>query len=534
MKKLLFLSLAVILIAGLLLVGCAKTTTTTPAATTAVTTPAKTTTTAATSVKPTVTPKTGGIFRRGVSEPYSLGYPPTMTGQTDGQSASYALETLFVYDTKGNLTPLLATDYKIDAAAKTMTLSLRKGVKFHDGSDFNASVCKWNFDQYRSGARAELKRVSAVDIVDDYTIKLTLSEFDNTIIHALCNGADAGRMISQKAFEANGGKAWAEKNPVGTGAWQFVSWTKDVSIIFKRFDGYWGGKPYLDGIECIRFADATASLMALQAGQIHANSVSPTDVAGLQAGGKWNLVLAPFGQVPSLTGAANDTYFSQLKVRQAMSYALDTKALNAGIGKGYWIDSNQWAIPGTWAFNPSVVGYPANPTKAKQLLAEAGYPNGINTVLHFYNTGGAQTDLLTAVQSQLKAGGINAELDPLLRPAFSDIASNQKGFTGIVCMQGFAFIDPLQKYAQVRAGNEFKGMVVSDKFKQIYDQAVQAPDQDSKQKLVRDLMKVAIDEDCMQAPLGINTVIIFKTKTLHDDSYGEIPYYYLSPKAWLE
>jgi peptide/nickel transport system substrate-binding protein len=96
-----------------------------------------------------------------------------MTGQTDGQSSAYALETLFIYDPNGNITPLLSTGYKTDAAAKTITISLRKGVKFHDGSDFNAAVCKWNLDQYRSGARAELKNVASVDVVDDSTVKLT-------------------------------------------------------------------------------------------------------------------------------------------------------------------------------------------------------------------------------------------------------------------------------------------------------------------------------------------------------------------------
>jgi ABC-type transport system substrate-binding protein len=545
LKKLLFLALAIVLVTTLLFVGCGKTTTTTPAP--ATTSAAPTTTSAApttTSAAPTTTkttttptgptPKYGGTFKRGCSEPYCLGYPATMTGQTDGQSSSLALETLFFYDKEGNLTPLLATGYKIDATAKTITITLRKGVKFHDGSDFNASVCKWNLDQYRSGARAELKYVSSVDVVDDYTVRLNLSEFDNTIINALCNGADAGRIISQKSFEANGGKDWAEKHPIGTGAWKFVSWTKDVSIIYERFDDYWGGKPYIDRIELIRFADSTVALMAFKAGETQVSGVSPTDAPDMQKEGKWNMVIAPFGQVPALAGAADDPYFSQLKVRQAMSYSVDTKALNAGIGKGYWIDINQWAIPGTWAYNPNVVGYPYNPTKAKQLLTEAGYPNGIDTVLHFYNTGGSQTDLLTAIQQQLQTGSINAQLDPLLRPAFSDIASNQKGFTGIVCQQGFVFIDPLQKYAQVRAGNEFRGMTVSDKFKQIYDQAVTAPDQDTKQKLVWDLMKEAIDGSCMHTPISLNTSIIFKVKTLHDDGYAEFPYYYMSPKAWLE
>ena len=540
LKKLLLVSIGILLITALFLVGCSSSTTTTQQTTT--TTQQSTTTSASqTSASTTLAHNTGGIFKQYINEPFCLGYPATMTGQTDGQSAQFALETLFVYDPQGNITPLLATGYTVDAPTKTILISLRKDVKFHDGSDFNADVCKWNLDQYRAGVRAELKSVSSVDVVDEYTVKLTLSTFDSTIMDALCNGADAGRMISQTAFDAHGtgkdAQTWAEKNPVGTGPWQFVSWTKDVGIKFERFDGYWDGKPYLDGIELVRFSDFTAALMAFKSGQLSVfpvSMVSPSDVAPMQAEGSWNWSTTPIGQVPALAGAADDPYFSQLKVRQAMSYAIDTAGLNAGIGKGLWIESNQWAIPGTWGFNPDVVGYPYNPEKAKQLLAEAGYPDGINTVMHFYNSGGSQTDLMTAIQSQLKAVGINADLDPMLRPAFVDIASAGKGFTGIVCMQGNAMTNPLLKFAQVRAGNEFTGVLVSDHFKQVYDQARQASDQETMQNLVREMMKISIDEDCMHVPLGINAIIYSKSKTLHDDEFGEIPNNYLSPKAWME
>ena len=88
-------------------------------------------------------------------DPASL-WPPGMTGQTDGQTSGLALETLFRLDKQSNLIPLLATDWKSDAAAKTITITLRKGVKFQDGSDFNAAVCKWNLDQYRAGNRDKL------------------------------------------------------------------------------------------------------------------------------------------------------------------------------------------------------------------------------------------------------------------------------------------------------------------------------------------------------------------------------------------
>ena len=195
----------------------------------------------------TLTPQYGGTLEMKIQEPSDLGYPAAMTGTSDVQYASVCLESLMRYDEKLNLVPLLATDWKSDANAKTITLTLRKGVKFQDGSDFNATVCKWNFNEFNAGTRTDLKNIKSIDIIDDYTLKLNLSSFDNTLLSSLA--IDPGTMISEKAFEANGGKDWAIKNPVGTGPFQFVSWTKDVSVKWKRYDDYWGGKPYLDGIE---------------------------------------------------------------------------------------------------------------------------------------------------------------------------------------------------------------------------------------------------------------------------------------------
>jgi peptide/nickel transport system substrate-binding protein len=85
------------------------------------------------------------------ANPRSLGYPATAVGPDMGVAA-HCLDALFAQDALGNVTPLLATGYKLDPAAKTMTITLRKGVKFHDGSDFNAAICKWNLDLYRTSA----------------------------------------------------------------------------------------------------------------------------------------------------------------------------------------------------------------------------------------------------------------------------------------------------------------------------------------------------------------------------------------------
>jgi len=282
----------------------APSTTSAPTATT--TTKPSTTTTAAPS--PSSTAKVGGTLQMVIAGDPSSYYPAKMTGQTDGQTTSVCLETLFRFDRQYNLVPFLATAWKADAAAKTITLTLRQGVKFHDGSDFNAEVCKWNLDKYRAGTRPELKKVTSIDVVDAYTIKLNLSDFDNTIVTNLGNASDAGRMISKAAFEKNGGEDWSAKNPVGTGPFQFVSSTKDVSVVWKRFDGYWAGKPNLDGIVMKRYADSNVALMDFKAGNLDIlGTTAPRDAQDLQKETKkYKIVVPPYGQVPALAGYATD------------------------------------------------------------------------------------------------------------------------------------------------------------------------------------------------------------------------------------
>jgi ABC-type transport system substrate-binding protein len=485
------------------------------------------------------TPQSGGILKMvQASEPFSLGYPATMTGQTDGQVSSLALETLFRFDEQGNMVPLLATDWKTDPTAKTITITLRKGVKFHDGSDFDASVCKWNLDKYRKekAKRPELKKVSSVDIVDNYTVRLNLSEFDNTIVTFLANCADAGRMISRKAFETHG-KEWCEQNPVGTGPFQFVTRQKDVIITWKRFDGYWGGKPYLDGVEMHRIQDPTVALMAFKSGEMHIlGTTTPKNGKGLEEEGKCRMVRPPQGQVPALAGYANDpnSPFAKLKVRQAMAHAINVPALNEAFGLGYWEVQNQWAIPGTWGYNPDVVGYPYNPEKAKKLLAEAGYPNGFTTTMNFYNLRPIYVDESTAIQRFLQAVGIEVKLNGVQRPKFAEMASLGSGWDGIVRMQGFSSPDPLIKYAGVAAGQEFAGVYLPPEFTALYNKAAAAPDFETKKRLVHQLMKMATDEYCIATHLYVQTSPFFKSKKVHDDLYGDVPFRYLSPMTWLE
>ena len=478
-------------------------------------------------------PRYGGVLKMLGYDPYSLGYPPTMTANTDGQQASVALETLFRFDEKADVVPLLATGWKADPKAKTITVSLRKGVKFHDGTDFNAKVCKWNIDKFREGKRRELESIQSVDVVDDYTVRLNLGIFDNVIISHFTH--DAGRMISQAAYEKNG-QEWCEKNPVGTGPFQFVSWQKDVGTKFKRFDGYWGGKPYLDGIETYKVSDQVAELMSFKAGQRHIILLNPKDAKDLEAEGKFNIVAPPEGQVAALGGNSKDpkSPFADIRVRRAISYALDLNTLAKTFGYGYYAPLNQWARPGQWSYNTAVKGYPYNPKKAKELLKAAGYPNGFQTTMHYFALMPVYTEEMTAIQGYLKAVGIEATLDGVQRPRFAEMASLGKGWDGIVRMQGFWKPDTLAQIVGWITGNEFSEVLRMPEITDLYKRASEAPDQATKKKLTQQIMALWTDKYCLSTVLTIAVNPIGKSKKLHDDLYGVVPNRYLSPKAWLE
>ena len=484
--------------------------------------------------KTALTPKYGGVLKMFGYEAFSL-YPPTMTGQTDNQQSSVCLETLSRFDEKGNTIPLLATGWKADVEAKSFTITLRKGVKFHDGSDFNAEVCKWNLDIIRE-KRPELKSVSSIDVVDPYTIRLNLSKFSNLIITHLAGAA--GQIISKASFDKNGGQAWAEKNPVGTGPFQFVSYQKGVAITWKRFDGYWDGKPYLDGIEMRRFPDPVVGLMSFKSGDLHTLICSPKDGRELADEGKHKIVVPYEGQLASLGGNSKDpkSPFADIRVRRAIAYAVDFKTISKALGYGYYITTNQWSAPGTWSYNPNVVGYPYNPKKAKELLAAAGYPKGFKTTMHFFALLPMYTDEMTAIQRYLKQVGIDAALDPLQRPKFADMATLGKGWDGIVRTQGFMRPDVLAMIVGTasKTGTEFSEIMRPPDYVDLYEKAVAAPDFATKQKLTKELMKMAVDKYCLVAFLNIAANPIAKTTKLHDDLYGVVPNRYLSPKAWLE
>ena len=209
----------------------------------------------------------GGVLRIVYGDPINcIGYPGGIASFQEHQVAEPAVETLGRYDESGALVPYLAKDFELDADSLTLTIHLREGVKFHDGTICDAEAVKWNLEEFKASGRNEIDDVASIEVIDPLTLVLHLSRWNNSIAEAVL--FTAGRIVSPTYFKTHGRDA-AMANPVGTGPFKFVKWERDVRIVYEKNEDYRvAGQPYLDGIEIIFMPDTTTMISALRTGEI--------------------------------------------------------------------------------------------------------------------------------------------------------------------------------------------------------------------------------------------------------------------------
>jgi peptide/nickel transport system substrate-binding protein len=386
----------------------------------------------------TVNAKKGGILKVITGAPTNIGIPWEGNAPPDLWYICPAVETLIRPDEKGNYVPWLATGWTIATDYKSITFTLRKGVKFHDGTDFNAAALKYNFETNAASAMPELKAITSVDVIDDYTAKVNLSKYEPHLWGLLAAGRP-GWIVSPTAAKSMTADEM-RTHPVGTGPFKYQDYKRDVYVKFTRFDNYWQtGKPYLDGVEYDIISDPVTAILAFKAGvaQVHYN-VSPKEANDLQKDG-YKITSAPASIYQWIPDSANpNSPFSKLEVRQAAQHAIDTVAMAKAQGYG-WADPywNEVFPKGNPAYDPTIVGYPYDVAKAKALLTKAGYPNGFKASL--YTSVPPVGDLEPATQNYLQQVGIIADMKPLAGAAYTQ--ANMQGWqNGLFRSQSVASI----------------------------------------------------------------------------------------------
>jgi peptide/nickel transport system substrate-binding protein len=452
-----------------------------------------------------------------------IGYP-VETNPVEGLVAGCALERLMLTGDNGFIDPRLATSWEVDAPTKTMTFHLRQGVKFHDGSDFNADVVKWNFDiQMKAGKVANWV---SVDVINTYTIKITVKVYQNTSL----TGVGAFSIASKAAFDKNG-IDWARENPVGTGPFIFVEHERGTRAYFEKNKNYWEtGKPYLDGVEFIIIPDVTVRTLAFKRRDIHEFTAAGLDAKELlnsgfpyhqRTGGTF--VLVPDSANP-------DSPFANLKVRQAVSYAINRESLAENLGFGFARPAYQ-IFPGfEIAVVPGLEKTPYNPAKARQLLTEAGYPDGFTTSI--YSQGYAvPSNYVTAVAGMLTEVGI------ITTPSFPDSGKYSEyrfgSWSKSLLAQGFGNFDNLNSLWGFYFGTTaFKSRLNPPEFVAASEASLASPTVDP--ALVKACVKI-IAEQLMVIPYLEETVMIFQNDGAHNaglDVATQVQFW--SQICWLE
>ena len=311
-----------------------------------------------------------------------------LTGAGDDYYYSWPVyESLFRPNAQGGVDPWLLDSYEMHNDELYYLFHCRPGVTFADGTPFNAEALKWNLDHYLEvGQRvvALLPQVTTTEIVDDMTVRVNLSEWNSNIPYAYSR--EPGYMFSPTFYNEHG-EEYCTEHPCGTGAFTLTEWVRDVSKTFTKRTDYWGGEVKLDTVKYVIMKDMQVASLALMNGDIDVLLAPPPETAvQLQEAGipikiapvkssDYLLVFNSLNKDKDGNDYKGDDPTGNVLVRKAISYAIDEATLVEAVWGNFASERNQFGV-GEFFKSDKVQGYPYNPEKAKELLAEAGYPNG--------------------------------------------------------------------------------------------------------------------------------------------------------------
>ena len=408
---------------GGLIAACGGTTTTTTAGVTttmggATTTMGATTTSMAqgTTTTAAMAPVAGGIMHHiTTAGPQDVGFWPKM-GPTDEGPIFPSVERICEYTADRKLVPFLAKTFVEDPKALTMACELNPGIMFHDGTELTADIAKWNYQVGIDGKKLQYADViTSIEVTGKYTYVIHLTRWDNQLVNSL----GWVPMFSQDAFMKSGAdekarEAWALDHCVGTGPFVMKEFVRDQSITWVKNASYWQkGLPYLDGIDYKIIPDATTAGQLMQSGQgdifQNADAKSQDDLKkkGFTDQSAWAGFI--YHLMPNTMDPASP--LNKQGVREAVEYAINKEELIKALGFG--IDVPVYAVepPGEWGGDTISVKRTYDPAKAKQLLTDAGYPNGCPVdILAIAQSGGGNA-YAEGIKGYLDAAGFQTNLD---------------------------------------------------------------------------------------------------------------------------
>ncbi|MDO8672651.1 MAG: ABC transporter substrate-binding protein [Dehalococcoidia bacterium] len=323
---------------------------------------------------------------------------------------------------EGQYRPGIAEKWEISADGKTHTFYIRKGVKFHDGSDLTAADVKFSMERIMAPDSLHTDGVvwkaviDRIDLKDDFTVALILKQPQFLLLKGFSDFGGSQAVLPKKYIEEKGDD-YFRSHPVGSGPWKFVKWEAGIRLELEAVESHWRAVPKFKNITLLNAPQEAPKVAMLKTGELDLAEVAPDSIAQLKAAGLRTIThdgAAQYYMWPFWDLNNPEKYaFNDVRVRKAMSLSINRKELADKVFSGYGEPSVLFDVRPTAFFWDSNVMKPDpfDPEGAKKLLAEAGYPGGFDTAAWDTGAGGTTVStLVTAITGYWRKVGINASV----------------------------------------------------------------------------------------------------------------------------
>lgn len=509
-KRVISITLAVL--AAMSLAACGNSSATQTSTSAGTTQPAASADTAAAS--DTAATADAGSPAQGGSFTYALAtevdnFDPFTATTADAKSIYFNIyEGLVKVQPDGTFTGAVASDYSMDSAGKTWTFTLRDGIRFHNGNEVTAD------DVLYSIQLAIDSQITGYDNIDTFEQS---QDNGSTVITITLKNADtdflsyATQAIVPKDSDSDGELATA---PIGTGPFKFTEYKVQDHVTLERFDDYWGTPAYLDTVTVRFLADSSQELVNFQSGAIDGFTADASITEQVdKSTAVFNVGNSNAVQALYLNNAAAP--FDDVRVRQAVAYAVDPQDVIDTVDYGYGTKVGTAMIPGLSVyFDDSLTDvYSYDPEKAKELLAEAGYPDGIEFSVTVPSVYKVHVDSAQVLVNDLAAAGITMNIEQVDWATWLENTYTNRDYEATIVSVDSAIASPtgfLSRYVS-DAGNNFVNFQ-SDDFDQHYQAAVSASDQETRETEFKACEKILSDEAASAYIQDIANILVYSQK----------------------
>ncbi|MDO4330201.1 MAG: ABC transporter substrate-binding protein [Lachnospiraceae bacterium] len=466
----------------------------------------------------------GGSLVIAIPQTQNTFFMPQSTTTSDRFGAQPVLESLGRADAEGNYYPWLAEEFITDADALTFTVKLRDDVKFSDGSDCNAEVVAWNIQQYiDNGKASEIGSPKEIRVVDDKTVEIQYESWANNWDNVIGDIY----ICSKEAYDKNG-EEWCKTHAVGTGPFLLESFVTDNKITYTKNENYRiEGLPHLDKLEIDIIMDTNTMMSALLNNEVgvavkfeNEAIINSITQAGFESIGRRNANVADIKHI-IWNSKSTEHPMGDLRVRQAVMHAIQwdnvAKALSGGMGEA----TPLFCTSDSWAYSPDAEFYEYNLDTAKELLAEAGYPNGFETTIYTKST---DNDTATAFQAILAQIGITAQIEVMDSSALAAI-QKEDDIDGFIANRGSSKMDFTNNYIRLYSSEGIKNhgiMLRPAEFEEPLFAARAAKTIEEKKENLQKAAKALVQDYVMITPMAVVYYQTFAAPGLEDSGIYDV------------